>query len=227
MPRSQVFTRSQPSVMITRVGLAVVLALAAAACGGTGDLLSGGDEFDPAAAAAAATEDAEDVVAPAPETAGNGEDATEGGDGADDGTQTVLDPMSIPGEFIGDYDLLNGDCFNRIEDLQAGRRVVITSRVDCSTPHTYEVFHTFELDAPHPSVYPGDRVMTDFTRKVCYDHFEAFVGEMYELSIYEIGVFTPDRTNFEHEVARYRGVHCWLYRTDGEPMVASAQGTAT
>ena len=52
------------------------------------------------------------------------------------------------------------------------------------------------------------------------------MGETYELSVFEIGVFTPTRTNFEHEEARYRGIHCWLYHTDDLPLSESARGTA-
>ncbi len=68
--------------------------------------------------------------------------------------------------------------------------------------------------------------MRGFALRVCYEQFEAFVGEIYELSVYEIGVFTPNRTNFEHEVARYRGVHCWLYEDSVESVSGSARGTA-
>ena len=68
--------------------------------------------------------------------------------------------------------------------------------------------------------------MRGYALRLCYEQLEAFVGEAYELSVYEIGVFTPNRTNFEHEVARYRGVHCWLYHTDDLPMSDTARGTA-
>ena len=116
-----------------------------------------------------------------------------------------IDPLDIPGEIINEYTLAGGDCFNRFEGLQAGRRLAITARVDCDEPHWAEVYHTFELDAPHPAVYPGDDAVRGFALRVCYEQFDAFVGEIYELSVYEIGVFTPNRTNFDHEVARYRG----------------------
>ena len=113
---------------------------------------------------------------------------------------------------------------NRLEGLQSGRRLAITARVGCDQAHWAEVYHTFELDAPYPAVYPGDDAVRGFALRVCYEQFEAFVGEAYELSVYEIGVFTPNRTNFEHEVARYRGVHCWLYHTDDLPAVGNGSG---
>ena len=198
--------------------LAVFGALAAAACS-PGSTAGSDEGLDPAAAAAAASQPPGDVAASQPEA---GAAAAQGGDAED----APVDPLSIQGEIIGDYNLNDGDCFNRIEDLRAGRKVVITARLDCDAPHTYEVFHTFDLDAPHPSTYPGDTAIYDYSRKLCYEQFEAFVGRIYELSVYEIGVFTPDRANFEHDVARYRRVHCWLYRSDLQQVRGSARGSA-
>ena len=137
-----------------------------------------------------------------------------------------IDPLDIAGEIINEYSLGNGDCFNRFEGLQAGRRLAITARVGCGEPHWAEVYHTFELEAPHPAVYPGDDTVREYALRICYEQFEPFVGEIYELSVYEIGVFTPNRTNFEHDVARYRGVHCWLYHADEETVSGTARGAA-
>ena len=144
---------------------------------------------------------------------------------AADSDQSVFDPLSIKGDIIKDYSLTDGDCFNRLEEFVDNRKVVVTSRVDCEKSHTYEVFHTFEIDAPHPTPYPGDTAMQKYALQLCYDQFADFVGEIYELSVYEIGVFTPNRTNFEHERARYRQVHCWLHRDDLAPMATSAKDT--
>ena len=150
-----------------------------------------------------------------------------GGDESNDaGELGPIDPLDIPGEIINEYSLVEGDCFNRFEGLQAGRRLAITARIDCDEPHWAEVYHTFALDAPYPAVYPGDDAVRGFALRVCYEQFEAFVGEIYELSVYEIGVFTPNRTNFEHDVARYRGVHCWLYDGNAESVSGTARGAA-
>ena len=188
---------------------------------------------DPAAAVAAAgPTNTADVVAALeggsgarPDTAA---DDDGDGDGGSDGSGELgpIDPLDIPGEIINEYSLVEGDCFNRFEGLQAGRRLAITARIGCDEPHWGEVYHTFELDAPHPAIYPGDDAVRGFALRVCYEQFDAFVGEVYELSVYEIGVFTPNRTNFEHEVARYRGVHCWLYDTNVESVSGTARGTA-
>ena len=210
-------------------------AAAVSACsGGTDDPADAGTEIiDPAAAVAASEIRAQDVVAP-PTSGG-----TDGrGDGSDSGGETdpdeidplsirgEIDPLSIRGEIISEYNLVEGECFNRVEGLQAGRRVTITARVECAEPHFAEVFHTFELDVAHPANYPGDEATTNYAVRTCYDHFEAFVGMSYELSLYEIGVFTPNRTNFEDDRARYRGVHCWLHPINGEPLTGTAQDSA-
>ena len=139
---------------------------------------------------------------------------------------SLLNPLDVQGDIVQDHFLNSGDCFNRGVVERDGREVTLTTRVDCDTPHVYEVFHTFDLKVAHPAVYPGEEVMRSYARRLCYEHFEPFVGETYERSIYEIGVFIPLRANFEHDKARYRGVHCWLYIDDDEPVLMSARGTA-
>ena len=212
-------------------GTVAVAALLAGCSGGSEGL--DGDVTDPAAAVAASgPTNTADVVAALEGGSGARPDFTadsspDGDGGPDDaGELGPIDPLDIPGEIINEYDLVDGDCFNRFEGLQAGRRLAITARVGCDEPHWAEVYHTFDLDAPHPAVYPGDDAVRGFALRVCYEQFEAFVGEVYELSAYEIGVFTPNRTNFEHEVARYRGVHCWLYESNVESAAGTARATA-
>ncbi|MFQ5557830.1 MAG: hypothetical protein ACE5GB_10050 [Acidimicrobiales bacterium] len=183
----------------------VAAALLATACGG--DVSAPPREFvDPAAVVAG--------QAQAP--------ATDAGVDSDDGP---LDPTQIPGDIINQYDLVSGECFDRIEDIRAGRRVVITTRLPCEGPHQFEVYHTLQFQAPHPAIHPGEDVMEDFALQACYAEFEPFVGRLYELSALEIGVFTPTRKNFEDDAARYRGIHCWVGMADGSELIGSAQGS--
>ena len=197
-----------------------------AACGG------GAEPGDPVAldpaAAVSSSGTATDVGtgSAAPDEATDDPESEEDPDATQAGELGPIDPLDIAGQIINEYDLVAGECFNRFEGLEAGRRLAITARVGCDEPHSAEVYHTFELDAAHPAVYPGDDAVRGFALRVCYENFEGFVGEMYELSVYEIGVFIPNRTNFEHEVARYRRVHCWLHHLDDEPLVGTAAGTA-
>lgn len=210
-------------------GVAVGVALLAACSGGPERAVE--EVFDPAAAVAVPDNAAATDVVGLPAGSGTAEepesDPSDGSDGTDEPDQLgPIDPLDIPGEIISEYSLVEGDCFNRLEGLQSGRRLAITARVGCDQAHWAEVYHTFELDAPYPAVYPGDEAVRGFALRVCYEQFEGFVGETYELSAFEIGVFTPTRTNFEHEEARYRGVHCWLYHTDDLPLSETARGMA-
>jgi hypothetical protein len=174
----------------------LALGLLAAACGGGDEADRPSIQLDPAAVAAA----------------GRGEAATTATrSDAGDEEIDLLDATQIRGDPINQYDLVAGECFNRLEALRAGRKVVITSRIECDDPHQYEVFHILQYDAPHPAIFPGEDVLVEFGLNACYMEFESFVGEIYELSQFDIGVFIPNRENFEHSRARYRGVTCWLY----------------
>ena len=207
---------------------AVAAAVLLAACSGGPEDGNEGVTDPAAAVAASGPTNTADVVAALEGGSGARPDSTAdaAGDSGGPGELGPIDPLDIPGEIISEYSLVEGDCFNRFEGLQAGRRLAITARIGCDEPHWGEVYHTFDLDAPGSAIYPGDDAVRGFALRVCYEQFEAFVGEIYELSVYDIGVFTPNRTNFEHEVARYRGVHCWLYDPNDESLSGTARGTA-
>lgn len=201
---------SAPRVLLG-FGLAAILALSA--CGDDG--APSAAPLDPAEAASQRL----DAEAATP----RGEDG-----GATTSTTTTLgevDPTTIVGAVIDQYSLQVGDCFNRIDELRDGIPATITSRLDCEEPHGYQVFHMLTYPAPHPSVYPGDSIMRRFAMESCYREFEAWVGEAYETSELEIDVLTPNQTNFENAAARYRGIHCWVLRVDGEAMVGDAEGS--
>ena len=193
------------------VGLAAAVAAAAGGACSIESVIGVEPVADPAAAVAARTETAAPTTVPP--------DDDSDGDGDEE-----ISPLDISGEIISQYDLVSGECFNQIDNIRAGRKVTITSRLDCDQPHWAEVFHTFEVDAPHPAIYPGDRAMEDLARRGCYERFESFVGQIYELSEFRIGVFIPSRSNFEHPEARYRRIHCWLYRGLEETIEGSVRG---
>ncbi len=202
--------------------MVVALGWVTSACGISADDPFDEAPIDPAAAVAASEVPPTDVVgSTSSESAEDTEDTEDSEEELED-----TNPLDIRGEILNEYHLSVGECFNRVEALQAGRRLTITARVDCAEPHFAQVYYFFEIDAPHPAIYPGDEAMRDFALQSCYAQFEAFVGSSYELSIYEIGVFTPNRTNFEHATARYRGVHCWLYHVHEDPLSGDAKATA-
>ena len=66
--------------------------------------------------------------------------------------------------------------------------------------------------------------MQAFATSVCYDEFEGFVEEIYELSELKLDFLTPNRTNFEDSKARFRGIHCYVYK-NGEELLGTARGS--
>ena len=127
------------------------------------------------------------------------------------------------GDVVNLHDLEGGACFNRYSWVQDDRHVELDTRVPCGGPHQHEVYLRTEHPARAGAPWPGDREMEAFARAKCYVAFADFVGEIYELSELELGYLTPSRTDFEHEDARFRGIHCYLLRDDGEEMVGSAR----
>ena len=127
------------------------------------------------------------------------------------------------GDVVNLHDLEDGACFNRYSWVQDDRHVELDTRVPCGGPHQHEVYLRTEHPARAGAPWPGDREMEAFARAQCYGEFADFVGEIYELSELELGYLTPSRTDFEHEDARFRGIHCYLLRDDGEEMVGSAR----
>ena len=127
------------------------------------------------------------------------------------------------GDVVNLHNLEDGACFNRYSWVQDDRHVELDTRVPCGGPHQHEVYLRTEHPARAGAPWPGDREMEAFARAQCYGTFADFVGKIYELSELELGYLTPTRTDFEHEDARFRGIHCYLLRDDGEEMVGSAQ----
>ena len=67
--------------------------------------------------------------------------------------------------------------------------------------------------------------MEAYARAECYAAFADFVGIIFELSELELGYLTPSRTDFEHDRAVFRGIHCFVHRPDGTDLVGTAAGS--
>lgn len=139
--------------------------------------------------------------------------------------EAIISPTEMPGAVINKFNLEVGDCFDVVEVLTDGRPESRTTQLDCEEPHHFEIYHRFIYPAEHPAVFPGDSAMRDYAFEVCYREFATWVDEEYEVSTLEIGVITPDRQDFESNASRYRGIHCWVERFDGEPMVGTSRGS--
>jgi len=203
--------RARPAVRLAALGLAFVVL--AAACSDGSDPASR-TSSDPAAAAAAALETSTTPTSVSTTTV---EPTTT--------TEQALpvDLTSTPGEVINQYSLTIGDCFDQTRELQNGLPVVTTNKLGCNSPHEFEVYYRLEFPAGFPAIYPGNKVMRDFALESCYRTFDTWVGEKYELSLLDIEVLTPTQQNFEDPVARYRGIHCFVHRSDGDPLTSTTR----
>ena len=128
------------------------------------------------------------------------------------------------GEVVNVHNLAAGDCFNQYSWTNAERLVEIDTKVSCEYPHQHEIFSRIEHPAGSGAPWPGDQEMQAFATSVCYDGFEDFIGEIYELSELKLGFLTPNRTNFEDSKARFRGVHCYVYKS-GEELIGTVRGS--
>lgn len=136
-----------------------------------------------------------------------------------------LDPTKIPGEPINQFNLRVRDCFDQLEDRRDGQPVTITTKLSCEDPHHFEVYAQLNYPADHPTTYPGDTVVRNFAIESCYRDFMPWVGSEYETSALDIGVIIPNRENFEGDASRYRGIHCYVERDDGDPMVGTSRNS--
>ena len=171
---------------------------------------------DPAAAANEALNDAD--AEPNPDVTGDGPTTTS----PTSTTSTTIPPTTtVPGIAVNENTLGIDECFNRDEGLSAGRPRSITTLVDCDDPHGFQIFSNLQYPADSSVGYPGDDIMEDFALAACYQRFEGWAGSAYETSALEIGVFAPDRQEFEEQ--SYRRILCYAFRSDGEPLVGTAR----
>jgi len=129
------------------------------------------------------------------------------------------------GEVVNLHDLAGDACFNQYSWVQGDRLVEIDTLVPCEGPHQFEIYHLALHPARRGAPWPGDREMDAFATAECYNAFSDFVGTIYELSELELGFLVPRRTDFEHEKAQFRGVHCFVSEGDGSEMIGSARGS--
>jgi len=166
--------------------------------------------------------------------------APEGGDGAvatttAAGTATTLpqarptvaeeEPPTWYGEMVNLHDLTTSQCFNRYSWFQAERHIEFDTVVPCELPHQSEIYLHVQHPARQGAPWPGDSEMESFARSQCYEAFDEFVGVIYELSELEIAWLVPNRTDFEHDVAQFRGVHCYVVHVEGDDLINTARGS--
>ena len=145
-------------------------------------------------------------------------DTVDGGDEED-----AFVPIGDP---VNRFTFETGDCFNYYDgELFDGRPLDLTTKLGCAGAHEAEVYHQVDHPAPHGTPYPGTEEMERFALAECYGAFEGFVGQLYEISELEIGVFYPRQVDFEDDAARYRTITCYLHLRDESPIAGTMRGS--
>ena len=109
-----------------------------------------------------------------------------------------------------------GDCL-----LDPGvDQVVDVDRVDCDTPHEFEVIGTVTLTG---AGFPGVEQLTADARAACEPTFAGYVGEPYDTSPWFINVFTPTAEGWADGE---RTATCLVFQFDDALEVRSVTGSA-
>jgi hypothetical protein len=179
------------------IALAIVSATACSAGDGDGDAAA-----EPAAAIVAATEGEADTDDPA------------------------VEERPLEGRTIDRFALETGMCFNEyvLTDAETGETSELTTRVDCRRAHDGEVYAEHVHPADATVQFPGSSELQRWGTEVCYDDFEGFVGELFELSRLDIGVIVPDEPSWT--AGLYRTVACYVRAGDSELLSGSMRDAA-
>ncbi|HAP78331.1 MAG TPA: hypothetical protein DCR14_19895 [Acidimicrobiaceae bacterium] len=111
-----------------------------------------------------------------------------------------------------------GDC---VAQLPTGSVVFRFSTVDCATPHEAEVFAVVQLNENRDSTYPGESVAQQRASEACFDAFEAYVGEPYDTSVFELFYTYPQEIGWK---ATRGNVECLLVEP-GAMLTGSMRGS--
>ncbi len=160
-------------------------------------------------------------------------------------TTPTTEPDS-PGQLIEFHEFAAGDCFDErlvagqgqvpidIEGriaADAGTATTIATEpvpeteekflVECPLPHDNEVYFITEMDDVAGAPFPGVEAVTEFADTVCFDAFEGYVGQQYELSALEIAYLIPTEQSW---VLPDREVVCFVFNRSGPKLEDSVEG---
>lgn len=137
-----------------------------------------------------------------------------------------------------------GDCFDR-RRLEEGPAVLL---VDCTQPHTFQVFGVFDFDestlppnlvateglategegttgavGAGPQPWPGEDVLITAAQRQCPPLFAEWVGLPYERSVLELSWVVPDEVAWENGD---RTIGCTLWDPTTDRMATDSRGAA-
>ncbi len=162
-------------------------------------------------------------------------------------TTTTTEAPVEAGQVLYVYRPGIGDCFDR-RRLDGEGGDTITLLLDCSLPHTYQVFATFEFDDSRlppqaqtessgtnlgegatalvpsgPPAWPGDDALADAARLYCPPLFAEWVGVPYPISDLEISWILPDQVSWDDG---NRLIGCTLWDPINERMSGDSRNAA-
>ena len=162
-------------------------------------------------------------------------------------TTTTTEAPEAMGQVAYVYRPGEGDCFDRrrLGEDGAGERVVLL--LDCSLPHTYQVFAVFDFDdsvlprtgpvyggtplaegssggAPTgPPDWPGEDTLAEAAKRNCPPRFAEWIGVTYERSELELGWIVPSE---EQWIEGDRLIGCTVWDPFNERMTGDSRGIA-
>jgi hypothetical protein len=113
-------------------------------------------------------------------------------------------------------DLRVGDCFD-LKDPTAEEVEEVTA-LPCAEAHEYELMHTGVMPEGE---YPTDDHLIDWLVANCKPAFEAYIGEPYDTSIYELTWFSPTRLGW---VSGDRTIQCAVRHPTERRLTGSLRG---
>ncbi|MDE0653578.1 MAG: septum formation family protein [bacterium] len=143
-----------------------------------------------------------------------------------DGLPVVEETDRLEGLIVNRYELEVGQCFNSyLTALGDNQFQQLTTVVDCAGPHDgevyFQIFHPAEAGEP----FPGGDEMQTWAERHCYEQFEGFVGQEYELSELEIGLLSPTNETWSDPIGRHREVTCYVEAWRGGRLLGSMRGS--
>jgi hypothetical protein len=130
-----------------------------------------------------------------------------------------------PGVATAIDDLLVGQCFTEI--AEPAQRPFAVLVIPCENAHTHEVYDTstFESDQPTGTgaSYPGDLTVANRSEELCFAGFEAFIGNAWETSDYDIQAYWPTAESWRSR--NDRTVICSAFKVNGGVTTGSVRNS--
>lgn len=143
-----------------------------------------------------------------------------------EGLPVVEETDLLAGLIVNPYDMEVGQCFNSYLTVLGDNEVQeLTTVVDCTRPHDGEVYFQVFHPAGAGEPYPGTDEMLSWAQGHCYDQFERFIGQEFELSELDIGLLHPTETTWSDPIGRHREVTCYVEAWRGGRLLGSMQGS--